>query len=119
MRVPYAIITPFILVISIIGSYSLNNSMLDVFITVIFGLIGYWLRKLKYPLAPLVVALVLGDSTERELRKTLIAGHGSPLYFFDSWISTAMLLAAVVLILIPLVRTIRRRRAAGGRMATT
>ena len=75
MRVPYAIITPFIVVISIIGSYSLNNSMLDVFITVVFGVIGYWLRKMKYPLAPLVVALVLGDSTERELRKALI---GSP-----------------------------------------
>src|ERR671937_2658595 len=97
MRVPYAIITPFIVVISIIGSYSLNNSMLDVFITVVFGLIGYWLRKMKYPLAPLVVALVLGDWTERELRKALIAGHGSPLYFFDSWLSTAMLIASVVL----------------------
>src|SRR5207253_2605383 len=110
MRVPYAIITPFIIVISIIGSYSLNNSMLDVFITVIFGLIGYWLRKMKYPLAPLVVALVLGDSTERELRKALIAGHGSPLYFFNSALPTVLTVAAVVLVLIPLVRTIRARR---------
>ena len=110
MRVPYAIITPFIVVISIIGSYSLNNSILDVFITVVFGLIGYWLRKMKYPLAPLVVALVLGDSTERELRKALIAGHGSPLYFFNSGLSTVLILAAVVLVLIPLVRTIRARR---------
>jgi putative tricarboxylic transport membrane protein len=113
MRVPYAIITPFIIVISIIGSYSLNNSMLDVFITVVFGVIGYWLRKLKYPLAPLVVALVLGDATERELRKALIAGHGSPLYFFDSPLSTALILAAVVLVLIPLIRTVRARRRGG------
>src|SRR5712691_9662918 len=110
MRVPYAIITPFIVVISVIGSYSLNNSMLDVFITVVFGLIGYWLRKMKYPLAPLVVALVLGDSTERELRKALIAGHGSPLYFFNSPLSTILMLGALVLVLIPLVRTIRARR---------
>jgi len=110
MRVPYAIITPFIVVISIIGSYSLNNSMLDVFITVIFGLIGYWLRKMKYPLAPLVVALVLGDSTERELRKALIAGHGSPLYFFNSGLSTVLIVLAVVLVAIPLIRTIRARR---------
>src|SRR5436190_637017 len=112
MRVPYAIITPFIVVISIIGSYSLNNSMLDVFITVVFGVIGYWLRKMKYPLAPLVVALVLGDSTERELRKALIAGHGSPLYFFNSGLSTALMLTALVLVLIPLFRTLRARRAA-------
>jgi putative tricarboxylic transport membrane protein len=110
MRVPYAIITPFIVVISIIGSYALNNSMVDVFITVIFGLIGYWLRKMKYPLAPLVVALVLGDSMERELRKALIAGHGSPLYFFNSGLSTVILVLAIVLVLIPLVRTIRTRR---------
>src|SRR5437773_2617733 len=112
MRVPYAIITPFIVVISIIGSYSLNNSMLDVFITVVFGVIGYWLRKMKYPLAPLVVALVLGASTERELRKALIAGHGSPLYFFNSGLSTALMLTALVLVLIPLFRTLRARRAA-------
>jgi putative tricarboxylic transport membrane protein len=65
---------------------------------------------MKYPLAPLVVALVLGDSTERELRKALIAGHGSPLYFFNSGLSTVLILAAVVLVLIPLVRTIRARR---------
>src|SRR5881296_1444186 len=110
MRVPYAIITPFIVVISIIGSYSLNNSMLDVFITVVFGLIGYWLRKMKYPLAPLVVALVLGDSTERKLRKALIAGGGSPLFFFSSWLSTATLILALILVLIPLVRTLLARR---------
>ena len=77
-----------------------------------FGVIGYWLRKMKYPLAPLVVALVLGDSTERELRKALIAGHGSPLYFFNSGLSTALMLTALVLVLIPLFRTLRARRAA-------
>src|SRR2546428_5801430 len=110
MRVPYAIITPFIVVISVIGSYSLNNSMLDVTWTILFGLVGYWLRKMHYPLAPLVVALVLGDSTERELRKSLIAGHGSPLYFFNSGLSTVLLVLAIVLVLIPLVRSIRARR---------
>src|SRR5213083_2492179 len=104
MRVPYAIITPFIVVISIIGSYSLNNSMLDVFITVIFGLIGYWLRKMKYPLAPLVVALVLGDSTERELRKTLIAGQGSIGIFFSSPVATIMWILAVLILFLPLLR---------------
>src|SRR5919198_3883668 len=110
MRVPYAIITPFIVLISIIGSYSLNNSMLDVFITIVFGLIGYWLRKLKYPLAPLVVALVLGDSMERELRKALIAGGGNPLYFVSTWLATVVLALAVVLVLIPLARTLLARR---------
>src|SRR5881296_516030 len=109
MRVPYAIITPFIVVISIIGSYSLNNSMLDVAFTVIFGLVGYWLRKMKYPLAPLVVALVLGDSTERELRKTLIAGAGNPAFFFSSTLSTVVMILAAVVLLLPLVGAVRGR----------
>jgi len=56
------------------------------------------------------VALVLGDSTERELRKALISGGGSPLFFFSSWLSTATLLLALVLVLIPLVRTLLARR---------
>src|SRR5712691_73355 len=112
MRVPYAIITPFIVVISVIGSYSLNNSMLDVFITVVFGVIGYWLRKMKYPLAPLVVALVLGDSTERTFRQALIAGHGSPLYFLSSPLSAVILLVAAILLLLPIARTLRARRRA-------
>ena len=119
MRIPYAIITPFIVTISIIGSYSLNNSMLDVAYTVIFGLVGYWLRKMKYPLAPLVVALVLGDSTERELRKSLIAGQGDPSIFLSSPLALFLMVLAVVILLLPLVRTLRSRlsgtpRAAGG-----
>ena len=116
MRVPYAIITPFIVVISLIGSYSLNNSLLDVTWTVVFGLVGYWLRKMKYPLAPLVVALVLGDSTERELRKALIAGQGSPDIFFSSPLATGMMILAVALLFLPLIRTLLGR---GRRAATT
>jgi putative tricarboxylic transport membrane protein len=110
MRVPYAIITPFIVVISIIGSYSLNNSMLDVTWTVLFGLVGYWLRKMKYPLAPLVVALVLGDSTERELRKALIAGQGDPAIFFSSPLATGMIVLAIVILFLPFVRGLLPRR---------
>src|SRR6266511_3564686 len=110
MRVPYAIITPFIVIISIIGSYSLNNSMFDVFITIAFGFVGYWLRKMKYPLAPLVVAIVLGDSTERELRKALIASGGSPLIFVGSPLAATLMILAIILLLLPVVRNMRERR---------
>ncbi len=109
MRIPYAILTPFIILISIIGSYSLNNSMLDVFITIFFGLVGYWLRKMKYPLAPLVVAIVLGDSTERTFRQSLIASGGSPGIFVGSPVGAILLALAVALLLVPLVRTLRSR----------
>jgi putative tricarboxylic transport membrane protein len=113
MRVPYAIITPFIVLISIIGSYSLNNSMLDVFVTIIFGLIGYWLRKLKYPLAPFVVALVLGDSTERTFRQSLIASGGNPLTFVGGPIAASLMVLAVLLLFYPLcARWVAQRRGA-------
>jgi putative tricarboxylic transport membrane protein len=115
MRVPYAILTPFIVLISVIGAYSLNNSMLDVFITIIFGLVGYWLRKMKYPLAPLVVAIVLGDSTEKTLRQSLIASGGNPGILVGSPIAATLMVLAVILLLLPLVRAIRSR---GGRSDT-
>jgi putative tricarboxylic transport membrane protein len=118
MRTPYAIITPFIIVISIIGSYALNNSMLDVGITIVFGLIGYWLRKMKYPLAPLVVALVLGDATERELRKALIGSHGSPTVFIESPFAATLLVLSVILVLLPFIRRLFRRRPSPPSMAT-
>src|SRR5919197_1447123 len=120
MRVPYAIITPFIVLISIIGSYSLNNSMIDVFITILFGLIGYWLRKLKYPLAPLVVALVLGDSTERTFRQSLIASGGNTLTFVSGPIAAGLLILAAALLLYPLgARWISQRRPAQAATTTT
>ncbi len=117
MRAPYAVITPFIVIISIIGSYSLNNSMFDVFITIAFGFIGYWLRKMKYPLAPLVVAIVLGDSTERELRKALIGSGGNPLIFVSSPISAILMALALLLILYPIISGYLRRTRAAARQA--
>ena len=113
MRVPYAVITPFIVLASIVGAYSVNNSMKDIFLVVIFGVIGYWLRKMKYPLAPLVVAIVLGDSTERELRKALIGSSGDPTVFFGSPFAAALSAIAIFLFLLPLIQlALRRRRGA-------
>jgi putative tricarboxylic transport membrane protein len=87
--------------------------MLDVSWTILFGLVGYWLRKMHYPLAPLVVALVLGDSTERELRKSLIAGQGNLGFFFSTPLSTLLMVLSVIVILVPVVRVMlgRVRRA--------
>jgi putative tricarboxylic transport membrane protein len=110
MRAPYAVITPFIVLASIIGAYSVNTSMKDVFIVVAFGLIGYWLRKMKYPLAPLVVAIVLGDSTERELRKALIGSGGNPLVFFATPFAAVLSIIAILLFLLPLFQHLLRRR---------
>jgi putative tricarboxylic transport membrane protein len=110
MRAPYGVLTPSIVIISVIGAYSISNQMKDVFICVIFGLVGYWLRKMKYPLAPLIVALVLGDQTERELRKALIGSGGNPLVLVGTPLSAILLILAVALLLLPLIRQALRRR---------
>ena len=109
MKVPYALLTPFIVVISILGAYAINNSLFDVWITLIFGVIGYVLSKLKYPLAPLVVALVLGDPTESALRQTLILSGGSPAILFTRPIAGPLTVVALLLFLLPAIQWTRRR----------
>ena len=109
MKIPYAIMTPFVIVISILGSYALQNSMTDVWVTIIFGFLGFWLRKAKYPLAPLVVAIVLGDSTERELRRSMIMSGGSLGIFFSTPLAGIVMAIAIVLFLVPAWEAIRKR----------
>ncbi len=67
LRIPFSIIAPVIVVICAIGAYTVHNNMFDVVMMLVFGVVGYVFKKLKYPLAPLVLALVLGDMAETEL----------------------------------------------------
>jgi putative tricarboxylic transport membrane protein len=80
----------------------------------VFGIVGYWLRKLKYPLAPLVVALVLGDQTEKTLRQALIASGGNPLTLVGTPLAATLMALSVVMILLPFAKYLMpwRRRAA-------
>ncbi len=110
MRVPYALLTPFIVVISALGAYAINNSLFDVWITLIFGVVGYILTKLKFPLAPLVVALVLGDPTESALRQTMILSGGSLAILFTRPIALPLMLIAIALFLLPVVQLVLQRR---------
>lgn len=109
MRAPYAILTPFIVVISLLGAYALNNSLFDVWVALIFGVIGYLLTKMKYSLAPLVVALVLGDPTESSLRQALIMGGGSPKILFTRPLSAPLIAVAILLFLLPVFHWARTR----------
>ena len=77
LRIPFAIPTPLIVVVCAIGSYAVHNTMLDIWYMLLFGVVGYVFKKLDYPLAPLVLALVLGDMAENALRQSLIMSQGS------------------------------------------
>jgi putative tricarboxylic transport membrane protein len=109
LRVPFAILTPLIVSVCAIGAYSVHSSMVDIWYMLVFGVIGYVFKKLDYPLAPLVLALVLGDLAENALRQSLIMSQGSLLIFVASPISGAITLVALFFFALPLVTAFRRR----------
>jgi putative tricarboxylic transport membrane protein len=99
LRIPYAWLVPIILVISIIGVYSVNFSTADIWIVVISGAVGYALRKFGYEMAPLLLALVLGDRLEENFRLALTMSGGSYATFLDS-ASVIVLVSALGLLLV-------------------
>jgi putative tricarboxylic transport membrane protein len=102
LRIPFAILTPVIISVCAIGAYSVHSSMIDVWYMLIFGVIGYVFKKLDYPLAPLVLALVLGDLAENALRQSLIMSQGSLLILFTRPISGVITAVAVFFFALPL-----------------
>jgi putative tricarboxylic transport membrane protein len=102
LRIPFAILTPLIVVICAVGSYAVHNSMIDIWYMLIFGVIGYVFKKLDYPLAPLVLALVLGDMAENALRQSLIMSQGSLMIFLNRPISGVITAVAILFFILPL-----------------
>jgi TctA family transporter len=111
LRLPFAILFPLIVYVCAIGSFAVNNSTTDIWYMMIFGLIGYVFRKLDYPIAPMVLALVLGDMAESALRQSLIMSQGSPVIFFASPISAVLVVASILLIVWPLISSALHRTA--------
>jgi TctA family transporter len=98
LRVPFGIIAPLILVLCAIGAYSVHNSTFDVMLMLVFGVLGYLLKKCNYPLAPLVLAIVLGDKAEEAFRQSLLGSQGSlGVFFSNGLVSTIMALGLVAL----------------------
>jgi putative tricarboxylic transport membrane protein len=109
LRIPFAILTPLIVSICAVGAYSVHNSMVDVWYMLIFGVVGYVFKKLDYPLAPLVLALVLGDLAENALRQSLIMSQGSFLIFFTRPIAGAISAVALLFFALPVLTPLWRR----------
>jgi len=97
LKVPYQILFPLILLFTLIGSYSINNSIFDILIMVTFGAVGYVLRKFEYEEAPLILAFILGPMLEQAFRQSLIMSNGNLRIFFDRPISCGALLLSIAL----------------------
>jgi putative tricarboxylic transport membrane protein len=98
LRIPFSIIAPVILVVCAIGAYTVHNSTFDVVMMLVFGVIGYVLKKCNYPLAPLVLAIVLGDKAEESFRQSLLGSQGSLAVFWSNGlVGTIMALGLIAL----------------------
>jgi len=109
LRVPFAILTPMIVIVCAIGAYAVHSNMIDIWYMVIFGVVGYAFKKLDYPLAPLVLALVLGDHAENALRQSLIMSQGSLGIFVMRPIAGVITALALFFFLMPAITALRRR----------
>jgi TctA family transporter len=111
MRIPFFIIAPLIFIICTVGAYSVSNSFLDVLLMLGFGVVGYLFKKLNYPLAPLVLAIVIGDKAEDAFRQSMLMSKGSVGIFFANGLVATLMVLGVVLLLTPLwLRLMERRR---------
>jgi putative tricarboxylic transport membrane protein len=122
LRVPFAIIAPVIVVICAVGAYTVHTSMFDVVMMVVFGVVGYFFKKLRYPLAPLVLALVLGDMAETSFRQSMLLSGGGIGVFWSNALVGSIMTLALVLLCWPLVSATigaMRRRALAAEAATT
>lgn len=110
VSIPSYILTPIIIVLCVVGAFAINNSLFDVKVMFISGIIGYFMEKLEFPASPIVLALILGPMAERELRKTLIMTGGQASVFFTRPISAVLLVLAMFTLLMPIIKSILEYR---------
>jgi putative tricarboxylic transport membrane protein len=109
LKVPYHLMFPIILLLCVIGVYSVSNNLFDIIIMNVFGVIGYFMRKYRYEPAPLILGLILCPILENAFRQTMIISKGSFTIFFMRPISAAFLVVAIATLVIPpLMRFVRR-----------
>jgi putative tricarboxylic transport membrane protein len=102
LRIPFSIVAPMILVACAVGAYTVHGTMFDVWMMLVFGLVGYVFKKLDYPLAPMVLALVLGDRAEDAFRQTMLGSRGSLGVFWSNGLVGSITTLALVMLLWPL-----------------
>jgi len=109
LKVPAKLLMPIIAVLCIVGSYSLGNNLFDVRIALIFGVVGFFMKKFKYPGAPLVLGVILGPIAEQNLNRALLISHNNYAVFFTRPISLMFLIFSVVSVAVSLRNASQRK----------
>jgi putative tricarboxylic transport membrane protein len=108
LRIPFSIIAPVIIVICAIGAYTVHGAMLDIWFMLVFGVLGYLFKKLDYPLAPLVLALVLGDKAEDSFRQAMLVSQGELSIMYSNVLVGSITTLALLLLFWPLISKVIR-----------
>ena len=113
LKMPFTILVPIIFILCVVGGYAPTQDMHDVWLMFIFGVVGYLMRKLDYPMAPAVLAIVLGPLAETSMRQSMLLSQGDPSIFISRPISGTILAIAAILFLLPLFKALMNRGARG------
>jgi putative tricarboxylic transport membrane protein len=111
LRMPFTVLAPLIFVLSIVGGYAAMSDMFDIWVLLVFGFGAFFLRKFDYPVAPAVLAIVLGPIAEPALRQSLLLSSGDPSIFFTRPIAAPITVIAILLILLPAFKYLRPKKA--------
>lgn len=107
LRIPFSVIAPVIVVICAIGAYTVHSAIFDVVMMMVFGVVGYLFKKLKYPMAPLVLALVLGDMAEASFRQSMLLSQGDVSIFWSNKLVGSIAGLAVLMLIWPLLGSVK------------
>lgn len=99
LRAPFSVVGPAIIVICLVSAYTIGGKMFDVYIALCFGVVGYVFKKLDYPIAPLILAMVLGDKSEDSFRQAMLLSEGSLAIFFSNGLVSSICSIALLLLL--------------------
>jgi putative tricarboxylic transport membrane protein len=111
LKVPYRLLFPAIMAFSCIGIYSVNNSPMELYLTALFGVVGFVWMKLDMPPAPMLLGFVLGPLMEENLRRALLISRGDPTVFVTRPISLGFIIATVLILVVMLMPAVKARRA--------
>uniref|UniRef100_A0A9E7ZKZ3 Tripartite tricarboxylate transporter permease n=1 Tax=Bosea sp. NBC_00436 TaxID=2969620 RepID=A0A9E7ZKZ3_9HYPH len=109
LRIPFSIIGPIIVVICFIGAFTAASKEFDIWLALVFGLVGYLFKKLDYPIAPLVLAMVIGDKAEDAFRQSMIFSQGSLSIFWSNPLVSTLMTIGVALLVMPVIGSVARR----------
>jgi len=106
LKLPFTLLAPIIFLLCLVGGYAPTQDMHDVWLMILFGIVGYLMRKLEYPMAPAVLAIVLGPLAEPALRQSLLISNGSFEIFFTRPYSAPIMISALILLVLPLLKSL-------------